>query len=151
MAKAPENDAALARYIEKLDRDNSVPAELKHLDAVLCTIATDRNLPDPKLQAKVIRYKLVKRIDYCRSSQARFLHYGHFIDGNSDSDPRLAISLGLQVINKKLASVVVPNLRLLARQPWKKPQPSKIKVSLQLLSGARLIFSKALALGRAKI
>jgi hypothetical protein len=105
MAKATENDAAemtaaLARYIEKLDRDNSVPAELKHLDAVLCTIATDRNLPDPKLQAKVIRYKLVNRIDYCRSSQARFLHYGHFID--EKGDPRLYHLIRLTTNQQKI-------------------------------------------------
>src|SRR5262249_42443947 len=105
MAKAPENDvappeevaAALARYIEKLDRDNSVRALLqpdqhrggvfKQLKTALCTIATDRNLDDPELQAKVIRNKLVNRIDYCRSSQARFLHYGHFIDEKSDPLP----------------------------------------------------------------
>ena len=46
--------------------------------------AKDRKSPDPELQAQAIRRKLVRRIDHDRSSQARWLHYGYFVDENSD-------------------------------------------------------------------
>jgi hypothetical protein len=70
-----------ARYIENSDapeRPQRVTAtdrekHLNHLQETLCTIAKDLNLTDPELQAHAIRIKLVRRIDYHRSSLARDL------------------------------------------------------------------------------
>ena len=53
---------------------------LSKLETVLCTIAKERNVDDPKLQAQVIRNKLVRQIDYHRSGTARNLHYGRFVE-----------------------------------------------------------------------
>lgn len=80
---------ALARYVEENSdaQGTPTPPANKHLDDlehILCTFAKGRNLDDRKLQAKVIRAKLVRRIGYRRSDYARWLHYGRFVDENSD-------------------------------------------------------------------
>jgi hypothetical protein len=85
---------ALWRYIENSDATEKPPRvtatdrkKQKHLDDledILCTIAKGRKFAEPERQAQAVRNKLVGRIDYRRSSQARWLHYGRFIDKNSD-------------------------------------------------------------------
>jgi hypothetical protein len=96
IATIQEEVDALARYIENAPKD--APEKLqrvtttgrqKHLEdlkGILCTIAKGRKLAeaDAKLQAQAIKNKLVRRIDYRRSPHARDLHYGHFVDKNSD-------------------------------------------------------------------
>jgi hypothetical protein len=74
---------AFWRYIEN-SKATARQKHLRELDRVLRTIAKDRKFAKPELQAQAVRNKLVGRIDYRRSSQARWLHYGRFIDKNSD-------------------------------------------------------------------
>jgi len=74
---------AFWRYIEN-SKATARQKHLRDLERVLRTIAKDRKSPDPELQAQAIRRKLVRRIDHDRSSQARWLHYGYFVDENSD-------------------------------------------------------------------
>jgi hypothetical protein len=85
---------ALWRYIENSNATEKPPRvtatdrkKQKHLDDlenILCTIANGQKFAKPKLQAQAIRNELVRRIDHHRSSQARWLHYGRFVDENSD-------------------------------------------------------------------
>jgi hypothetical protein len=96
-ATIQEEVDALARYIENASKDAPEKLQqhvtatdrqkhLKDLEGVLCTIAKGLKPADadPALQAQAIKNKLVRRIDYRRSSHARDLHYGHFVEGNSD-------------------------------------------------------------------
>ncbi len=85
---------ALWRYIENSDATEKPPRltstdrkKQKHLDDfanILCTIAKGRKFAKPELRAQAIRNKLVRGIDHHRSSQARWLTYGHFVDENRD-------------------------------------------------------------------
>jgi hypothetical protein len=85
---------ALWHYIENSDATEKPPRvtatdrkkqkHLDHLEDILCTIAKGRKFAEPELRAQATRRKLVRRIDRHRSSQARWLHYGHFVDKNRD-------------------------------------------------------------------
>jgi hypothetical protein len=96
IATIQEEVDALARHIENAPADapenlqrvttTGRPKHLEDLKGILCTIAKGRKLAeaDATLQAQAIKNKMVRRIDYRRSSHARDLHYGHFVEENSD-------------------------------------------------------------------
>jgi hypothetical protein len=83
---------ALWRYIE--NSDANAPEKLqqrvtktdrqKHLDDLEGILRTIAKGPNPERQAEAIRIRVVRRIDYHRSSHARDLHYEHFDEENSD-------------------------------------------------------------------
>jgi hypothetical protein len=53
---------------------------LQNLTSVLCTIAKRLNLDNPELQAKIIRNRLLGRIDDYRSNIPRQAQYGRFVE-----------------------------------------------------------------------
>ncbi len=61
---------------------------LKDLETSLGTIVKDLNLACPELQARAIRNKLVRRIDYHRSSIARNWRYGRFVQSGEHQSKR---------------------------------------------------------------
>jgi hypothetical protein len=116
---------ALWLYIENSDATEEEPPRVtatdrkkqKHLDDledILCTIAKGRKFAKPERQAQAIRNKLVGRIDYRRSSQARWLHYGHFVDKNSDL--RLGYLIRLTNNQLKISQRRGPRSRAAARE-----------------------------------
>jgi hypothetical protein len=78
----------------------------KNLETHLCTIAEGLKLADPKLQARVIRNKLVRRIDHRRSSIARNWRYGRFVESwereNERPDAWLCYLVKLTNLNRKI-------------------------------------------------
>jgi hypothetical protein len=51
---------------------------LNHMKTSLCTIAKDRKMANPELQAQIVRNKLIQRTEGHRSSIARNWRYGRF-------------------------------------------------------------------------
>jgi hypothetical protein len=70
------------------------------LKAVLSKIAKGRGLPDPDLQAQIVRNKLFRRIEDHRSSIAGTPHYEHFVEPLEKADQWVCDVIRL-TINKR--------------------------------------------------
>ena len=78
LAEAADVHMSMALAIDQWRVSADPKKHLNNLEASLCTIAKDRKMANPELQAQIVRNKLIQRTEGHRSSIARNWRYGRF-------------------------------------------------------------------------
>jgi hypothetical protein len=132
---------------------------LDNLEGTPCIIAKGLKLADPKLQAKVIRQKLVRRIDYYQSNIARHWRYGCSIESwereNERADAWLCYLVRRtsleRTIGQRRGSKSIGNRAARQKKSLNKPRRSKPEISCLQLSNGHLTSSRVIGVSQLSI